>query len=127
MAEHNGYKKHQVVHTRKLEFFKVEEKIIITDYVTSKTAKNVCIEMPFHLHPDVEYYLDDNECVVTLANRKVVMTLDEQMKWQIVKGMSDPCLGWYSAGFYKKLPSPVILGTAQSTASLVLKTELAIW
>lgn len=126
MAAHNGYKKYGVVHTRKLEFFKVEEKIIITDYFTTTTRKNICIEMPFHLHPDAECHLDDHECVAVLGNRKVVMTLDKQMTWQIVKGMSDPYLGWYSDGFYKKIPSPVILGTTQSTASLVLKTELAI-
>ena len=125
-ASHNGYDKCGIVHTRKLEFFKIAEKIIITDYVTSKTTKNISIEMPFHLHPDTECQLNGHECVVALANRKVEMKLDKSMQWQIVKGMSDPCLGWYSDRFYKKSPSPVIMGTTQSAASLVLKTELII-
>jgi hypothetical protein len=124
MAAHNGYKKYRVDHTRKLEFFRNEEKIVITDYVT--TAKNIDIEMPFHLHPDAAYELNGNRCVVTMANRQVAMRLDERLQWKMVKGMSDPCLGWYSAGFYKKSPSPVIMGSSQKPGSLVLKTELVI-
>jgi hypothetical protein len=54
------------------------------------------------------------------------MTLDERLQWEIVKGMSDPCLGWYSAGFYKKSPSPVIMGSIKNSPSMVLKTELVI-
>jgi hypothetical protein len=126
MAAHNGYKKYGIDHTRKLEFFRREERIIITDYVINKTAKNIDIEMPFHLHPDARCELNDHQCMVKQANREVVMTLDKSLQWQIVKGMSDPCLGWYSEGFYKKSPSPVIMGTTQSTTSLVLKTELLI-
>jgi hypothetical protein len=124
MAAHNGYKKYRVEHTRKLEFFRSDEKIVITDYVT--TAKNVDIEMPFHLHPDAAYQLNGHQCIVTMANRQVVMTLDERLQWEIVKGMSDPCLGWYSAGFYKKSPSPVIMGSIKNSPSMVLKTELVI-
>lgn len=124
MAAHNGYKKYRVDHTRKLEFFRNEEKIVITDYVTA--AKSIEIEMPFHLHPDAAYELYGHRCVVRMGNRQVMMILDDRLQWKIVKGMNDPCLGWYSAGFYKKSPSPVVMGTTHGAASLVLKTELLI-
>ena len=127
MASHTGYKKYHVQHARKLEFLRAEDKIVITDNITGKAGKEVCLEMPFHLHPAVEYEMDGHRAVVSFAARKVVMELDRQMQWSVVKGSLDPCLGWYSDGFYKKTPSPVIIGVMPCTGSLQLKTELSFF
>lgn len=127
MAAHSGYKKCHVEHARKLEFLRAEDKIVITDYITGKADKQICLEMPFHLHPAVEYNLDGHRSVVSFADRKIVMELDRQMEWSVVKGSLDPYLGWYSDRFYKKTPSPVIMGTMPCTSSLQLKTELTFF
>lgn len=126
IARHNGYQKYKVDHTRKLEFFKLEERIVITDYITNTASKKGMIEMPFHLHPNMEYAISDGQAIVSFRDRKVIMTLDRQMQWSVVKGQSSPYLGWYSDAFYKKSPSPVIMGTMQGNSSLILKTELFI-
>ncbi|HTI92577.1 MAG TPA: alginate lyase family protein [Puia sp.] len=126
MAAHTGYEKYHVQHARKIEFFKSEDKIVITDHITGKPGKQVFLEMPFHLHPAVEYDLDGHRAVVSIADRKVVMVLDRQLQWSVVKGALDPCLGWYSDRFYKKTPSPVIIGSMPCSGSLLLKTELKI-
>lgn len=126
IARHNGYKKYKVDHTRKLEFFKQEERIVITDYITNVAAQKSMIEVLFHLHPNIEYSISDNQAIVSCGNRKVIMALDRQLQWSVVKGQSNPCLGWYSDAFYKKSPSPVIVGALQGNKSLVLRTELLI-
>ena len=127
MAAHTGYKKCHVQHGRKLEFLRAEDKIVITDYITGKAGKEICLEMPFHLHPAVEYELDGHRSVVSFADRKVVMELDRQMQWSVVKGSLNPYLGWYSDSFYKKTPAPVIIGAMPCTSSLQLKTELTFF
>ncbi|HEY4109082.1 alginate lyase family protein [Puia sp.] len=125
MATHTGYKKCHIQHTRRLEFLKADDKIVITDYIEAKGGKPIGLEMPFHLHPAVDCKLDGHHSVISFADRKVVMQLDSQMQWSVVKGSLNPHLGWYSDRFYKKIPSPVIIGAMPCTSSLQLRTELA--
>lgn len=126
IAGHTGFKKHHLLHTRKLEFYKSSDKIIITDYLTNTANKTISLEMPFHLHPSVRCELNGHQALATFANRKVLVNLDKQMQWVVAEGLTDPCLGWYSERFYKKVPSPVIMGTMQSATTIELRTELVI-
>jgi hypothetical protein len=126
MASHTGYKKSGLRHTRKLEFLKTEDKIVITDYITARAGKPIALEMPFHLHPAVDCTLEGHRSVLSHAGRKAVLTLDSQLQWSLVKGSLAPCLGWYSDGFYKKTPSPVIMGVLHCTGSLQFSTELLL-
>ena len=125
-ACHSGYRKHGVEHVRKLEFFREHERIVITDYINIKPGRAYPVEMPFHLHPSVTYDLKGLRADLTHGRRKLVVKLDQQMQWSIAKGLSNPCLGWYSDRFYSKLPSPVLLGVMHCASSLELKTELVI-
>lgn len=123
VASHTGYKKYRAYHTRKFEFFKPTNTILITDFIG---CDNMIVEMPFHLHPAVEYDLSGNHCMVSCAGRSMDMQLDPQMQWSVACGEVDPCLGWYSNRFYHKVPSPVIIGRMPCTSSLTLKTELVL-
>lgn len=126
VARHNGYKKMNIVHTRKMEFYKTTNKFLITDYITNNTGRNDTLEMPFHLHPGTSFSVNGCQATLLTGNRKISMKLDEQLQWAVVAGQSNPHLGWYSEGFYQKIPAPVIMGTLQMKRSLVLKTELLI-
>lgn len=126
VARHNGYKNLHVFHTRKLEFYKTDNRIRITDYITNTTGRNGTLEMPFHLHPGTHLFIDGEQATVTAGSRKISIQLDNQLQWSVVKGQSSPCLGWYSEGFYRKTPTPVIMGTLHMKRSLVLTTELLI-
>jgi hypothetical protein len=126
IAEHNGYQKLNVVHSRSIEFHRVEEKIVITDNITNTSRNEILLEMPFHIHPDNEYRLKECHLNLAFGKRKVAVKLEEQMTWSVIKGQHSPVLGWYSNAFYKKTPAPVIIGTMRSTANLILKTELLI-
>jgi Heparinase II/III-like protein. len=123
VASHTGYKKYRAHHSRKFEFFKQTNTFRITDYIG---GNNTTVEMPFHLHPAVEYHLSGHHAVVTYAGRKMEMRLDSQMQWSVACGQTDPCLGWYSNRFYHKEPSPVIIGRMPCTSSLTLTTELVL-
>jgi hypothetical protein len=125
-AEHDGYQKFNVSHSRKIEFFRQEERILITDYIFNKSGKEIAIEMPFHIHPDVKCSLNENDANLAFGKRKVSVQLDKQLQWSVVKGQQFPLFGWYSNSFYKKTPSSVIIGAMRSDANLILRTELLI-
>ncbi|MDF2188459.1 alginate lyase family protein [Paraflavitalea sp. CAU 1676] len=126
VARHNGYKKAHVLHTRKLEFDKPANRILITDHITNTTGRNGTLEMPFHLHPGTRYSIEGCQATLTTGGRNIVVKLDDQLQWTVVEAQSDPFLGWYSESFYRKTPAPVFMGTLHMNQSLVLKTELLI-
>jgi hypothetical protein len=126
VARHNGYKKFNCIHTRKIEFFPNLDKISITDHVVNESGRPLNLELPFHLHPDLKCNLGGNRAVIEGRQRKVQVNLDNQLDWMIVKGRNNPCLGWYSDRFYNKTPSAVIIGSKQFDRDITLRTDLII-
>lgn len=126
IAKHNGYRNIRVFHTRKVEFFRSEDRMTVTDFISNKTNKRVMLEMPFHLHPDTACEMEGPQATLITRNRRMSMKLDDQLKWNMTSAQATPCLGWYSESFYRKTPCPVILGSLPIKGSLVLKTDIVI-
>jgi hypothetical protein len=128
IAEHNGYRKFNVKHQRKVEFFKLKKQIVITDQIVNSDNKDLLIEMPFHINPKVEYKLSQNTLTLNSeTNKTVLVILDEQLTWEIYEGELSPIMGWYSSSFYEKVPAPVCLGSIKRSSSLRLITILNIY
>lgn len=127
-AEHDGYDRFRVKHQRKVEFFKSNSEIVISDYVINDSNKEVLVEIPFHFHPSLDYNFSENTLTLKYKmNRTIHVNLDKQLSWNIHKGEKQPILGWYSESFYNKTPSPVCLGVVKTRGNLNLSTTLKIY
>jgi hypothetical protein len=128
-AEHDGYKKEKIKHSREIIFRKLENVFEINDTIFLRNEGSVYIEIPFHLHPNVcisnagtnNYSLkSNNECGVEL-------TIDEKLNSKIIKGQLFPqILGWYSESFSKKVPANVIFCTTEIRETTTYKFVIKI-
>jgi Heparinase II/III-like protein/Heparinase II/III N-terminus len=129
VAEHNGYRTLHppVTHRRTVEFRGSERVIEITDEVggTGRPA----VRLAFHLGPSVEADLQGCVLVLRWQDRDsgpvtATMTLPPSLDWSLIRGATDPVLGWYSAAFGQKLPATDVIGTGFATAGSPLRSRL---
>ena len=129
VAEHYGYRTVHppVTHRRTVEFHGAQRVIEITDEIdgTSRPA----VRLAFHLGPAVEASLDG--CTLTLrwqdrdGHATATMTLPSSLDWSLIRGASDPVLGWYSPSFGQKVPATDVIGAGFAAAGSPLRTRLA--
>ena len=129
VAEHNGYRTLHppVTHRRTVEFRGSERLIEITDEVggTGRPA----VRLAFHLGPSVEADLQGCVLVLRWQDRDgglvmATMTLPPSLDWSLIRGATDPVLGWYSPAFGQKLPATDVIGTGFATAGSPLRSRL---
>jgi hypothetical protein len=130
VAEHYGYRvlDPPVTHRRTAEFHGKQRIIEITDEVDGVGRPSV--RLAFHLGPVVEANLEG--CILTLRWRNqdngkatATMTLPSSLNWSLIRGASDPVLGWYSPAFGQKVPATDVIGVGFATAGRPLRTRLA--
>ena len=129
-AEHYGYRtlRPPVTHRRTVEFRGSERAIEITDQVSS--TGRPAVRLAFHLGPAVEADLDGRVLVLRWEGRDgglvtATMTLPSTLDWSLIRGATDPVLGWYSPAFGQKVPATDVIGTGFATADSPLRTRLA--
>ena len=59
-----------------------------------------------------------------LGPRHAILSLPDELTWSTRCGESDPPLGWYSAGFGRRVPSTTLAGVGNLHGRLMLGTEL---
>lgn len=65
-------------------------------------GKDFFIEMPFHLHPNVQVQsIPDDFRVSAPGTRSVLILTDSQLHYEMIFGQKQPMLGWYSEHFGK--------------------------
>lgn len=126
-ASHDGYAYIDFNHTRQVEFDREKKLFTITDTVSQKNDHEINIY--WHLHPFITVIR--NEHIFSLTgpnNQRVLMTVDDQLVYQIVEGSIDPILGWYSSSFLKKQPTKVIKGHLKTNniKNITFKTLILI-
>ncbi len=128
IASHNGYEKTGARHRRIFNFHKLNKEISITDHIEVKGTHTVKIEMPFHLHPYIQCRHSENpfEYVLEHNNNALVLQADNRLKWELIKGVTDPCLGWYSPAFHRIEPTHVIFGRCITTKDISVHTRICI-
>jgi hypothetical protein len=130
VAEHYGYRTLDppVTHRRTVEFHGERRLIEITDEIDS--AGRPPVRLAFHLGPTVAANLDG--CVLALrwqnrdgSGATAMMTLPSSLGWSLIRGASDPVLGWYSPVFGRKVPATDVIGVGFATPGSPLRTYLA--
>jgi hypothetical protein len=128
LATHNGYEKLGVNHQRRLHLNKNDEVLSITDQLLCSKQLGHLVQLPFHLHPDVEVVQVDAH-VFDLqhpAARTVRLELPQLMDVTLFKGKTDPIMGWYSPSFQVKMPTSVILGNCNIPSTTEFETRISI-
>jgi hypothetical protein len=130
VAEHYGYRTLDppVTHRRTVEFRGEQRLIEITDEIDGTGGPRV--RLAFHLGPAVEANLDG--CILALrwqhrdgGEATATMTLPSSLGWSLIRGASDPVLGWYSPAFGQKVPATDVIGVGSATTGSPLRTSLA--
>ena len=130
VAEHDGYRTLDppVTHRRTVEFRGKQRLIEITDEIDG--AGQVPVRLAFHLGPAVEASLDGCDLTLRWQDRNggevtAAMTLPSSLSWSLIRGATDPVLGWYSPAFGQKVPATDVIGAGSAAAHSPLRTRLA--
>jgi Heparinase II/III-like protein/Heparinase II/III N-terminus len=130
VAEHYGYRTLDtaVTHRRTVEFDGKRRLIEITDEIDG--AGRLPVRLAFHLGPTVVAHLDG--CTLALQWRDrdgreaaATMSLPSSVAWSLIRGSSDPVLGWYSPAFGQKVPATDVIGVGSASTGAPLRTRLA--
>ena len=117
-ARHSGYNKINCSHKRTVEFNLQKEIFTITDQVNVNNESHKIFQ-PWHLHPEViiekintnTFILQHNK-----AHRKVKVEFSQLLNINIIKGQTEPIMGWYSPSFLKKEVTPVLYGSLETNS-----------
>jgi hypothetical protein len=128
-ATHDGYAKEGVQHTRDIVFDRLKNEFQILDTLTVTNNTKVQIEIPFHIHPEMNIIsVSDNGFLFTKEHkRKTEFYVDEKLQFEVINGQLNPqILGWYSGSFLKKEPTSVIYCRTQIDCSTAFKFLIKI-
>ena len=126
-AQHNGYRRLGVTHQRTFLFDKPNHSLrIVDDIVLDRPGKHT-LEFPLHLHPTVAVDASgDTYKLVASGARPVTVRLDPALLPSVVRGETDPILGWYSSSFQQKEPTSVLYGTCSIRQTAQFVTEITV-
>jgi hypothetical protein len=126
-AEHDGYLalRPPSRHRRTVRLDRASRIIDIFDEIRGGPHE-VCL--PFHLGPEIEAELDGAcaflrwpgdpaPCVARLE-------LPAQLQWTLLRGATDPIIGWYSSGLGRRVPAFALVGRGQCASDEPLITRL---
>jgi hypothetical protein len=127
-AEHDGYEAlvPGARHVRTVRLSSQARRLEITDRIL--TAGQHPMRLAFHLGPAVRAAI--HRCTVELSweahggRAAATFHLPERLAWSVVRGSTEPILGWYSTGFGQKEPATTVLGQGVCTGADELTTVL---
>ncbi|GDY32491.1 alginate lyase family protein [Gandjariella thermophila] len=118
-AEHDGYA--PAVHRRWVELDGARRELRVFDEIRGPRSAGRRVRLAFHLGPAVAASLSGTRATLTWsrdgAERSAALDLPEGLSWRAHRGDTDPPLGWYSAGFGRKEPATVLVGTGPTGAA----------
>ena len=113
-------------HRRQVQLSSAERRIEITDQV--RTAGHHPLRLAFHLGPVVRSTLKGSAVDLTWSSHEGATTatlhLPADLDWSLVRGSTDPVVGWYSPHFGAKEPATTVLGEGTCRPGLLLETGL---
>lgn len=129
VAEHDGYTslRPPATHRRAVDLSSAERRLTILDQVETQGCHPV--RLAFHLGPDVDArlhgrFVELRWSVGDTGSERATLHLPEGPTWSVVRGSSNPVLGWYSKGFGQKQPTTTIVGELSCHGGLELRTVL---
>jgi hypothetical protein len=86
--------------------------------------------LAFHIGLEVDCYLDGHMAELSwqtgAGDWRAVMRLPEGLKWDAVRGRTQPPLGWYAPCFGAKLPIVTLVGAGTIAAGDRMVTDIRI-
>jgi hypothetical protein len=125
-AFHDGYRRlaDPVIHRRCMRLYKKSKKLLIRD--TLNCADSHTIEVFFHFNENCQVeQTGPASFIAARENARLRITLDLQLKPELLRGSENPILGWVSRTYGLKEPSFTLVGRARLTGSSQLVTEIA--
>ena len=125
-AAHDGYTrlKDPVEHTREIRLERKERRILIQDEIMAKASHR--IEIFFHLHPLCEIRKEKDTLWIHRDGKRIGLVKDPRMESRIVKGGTDPILGWYSKSYGKKEPTHTLVTSHLSVGDTAYRTRILL-
>lgn len=113
-AEHDGYQRldDPATHRRTVRFSRSARTLEVTDVVLSGEAHPARLSWP--LGPQVEVSLSGSSARLSWPGGAATLSLDPALTWTVRRGDADPVEGWYSPGFGRKVPAPILIGTGHA-------------
>jgi hypothetical protein len=128
-ATHDGYENEGASHIREITLNRLTNEFLITDTIVVMKDRIVEIEIPFHIHPDIEIAGNGNDFTLSRKNRVKIAEffVDEKLEPTIIRGQMNPqILGWYSGSFTKKEATNVIYCKTQIYCTTTYKFLIKI-
>jgi hypothetical protein len=126
VVAHDGYRRLRpaVTHTRRFCYNRSEASLLIEDRVDTKAP--LPARLAFHLDPSVECRLEGKCATLVWPAGSAVLSLPDNLTWQMHRGETQPPLGWYSAEFGEKVPAVSLVGSGILEAGARLETCLRV-
>jgi hypothetical protein len=128
-AEHDGYKKMGINHSRKIKLDKLKNLIWITDTIECQKSGYYFVELPFHFHPKT-IVKQNNPVNFQASDEKenmIYVVTDKKFKTKLIRGQIIPqILGWYSDSKERKEPCSTIYCTALIEQTVTFQTIILI-
>ena len=126
VAQHDGYRRlaDPVLHRREIIYERAARQLKITDHVICAAPHYV--EIFWHFAPDCVITLDGGEAMATRDRGGLKLRWPADLKAEVVRGRSDPCLGWTSPHLDEKFPSTTLVAWGDITGSWEGTTEILI-
>lgn len=124
---HDGYRNLGLTHRRVVTCAPATGTVEIRDTLEGR-GDHLC-ELYFHFAPELEVDLADDGAQAlarsVVGGRALRFDLPAGWAWRVVRGATDPPLGWYSPALERKVPAPVLVGQLRVRLPLSVVTRLA--
>jgi hypothetical protein len=126
-AEHDGYLALSPPsrHRRTVRLDRASRILDIFDEIRGGPHE-VCL--PFHLGPEIEAELDGACAFLRWPGEPAPcvarLELPAQLQWTLLRGETDPIIGWYSTGLGRRVPAFALLGRGRCASDEPLITRL---
>ena len=109
VAEHDGYRRlaDPVVHRREVAYQRSTRLIRVTDQLRSSSAHQV--EIFWHFAQECVVTLGEGAATITREGVRLVLRWPAPLSARVVRGSSDPPLGWISERFDQKSPTDTLV------------------
>jgi len=118
-ADHDGYRAlvPPLRHCRSVRLSSRLRRLEIIDRL--ETTGGYPFRLAFHLGPDIDARMVGQNVELTwpdgLSTRNANLLLPDGLSWSLLRGETDPVLGWYSSRFGAKQPAWAVIGQGTCT------------
>ncbi|HEX7056887.1 MAG TPA: alginate lyase family protein, partial [Bacilli bacterium] len=123
VAEHDGYSRlpGKIIHRRAIS---LNDKRLVTEDELLGGGK-ARAQYRLHFAPDCHVRLQDFTCAVEWAAGALLINLDRNLEWSVVRGGEDA--GWYSSRFGVKEPTCTLIGEYEGEIPIKMLNQMEVF